>query len=663
MITPMDQLLIVGRKGAVHDVLVSLQSLGVMQVDRLDPGDEGLERFRPSAADIERKATWDRVVGRTQSLLDAMGVGGEVPTAGKSDLPSDPDAVAERVDAVASQVEALLVERGQLADDLSTIRTYLPTFRDLAPTLAELEGSRYLHGAATLLGTDAVPAVVADLRAALGGRAVTETRERGKQTALIVAVPKDDVALLRSTLAKHGLAELQLPEPYRSMGMAKAVHTMEERVLGLPKRQATIEDELRKQALQHGPRLKALLQAARNHQARLERLGDLAEGRYAFALQGWVPSAERARVVEALRKQFGDELLTSHRQADAHHDHHAPVKLDNPAWIRPFQGLLALFAPPAYGSFDPSWTLAVFFPLFFGIVVGDIGFGLMFGTIALLLRRRGAKGKSLDLGPLGIVIPAERLSPIATVIFWCAGWSVVWGFLYGEFFGNFLEHWPASKPVFYTPLHHDAGYGWIEIILFRVEVFTPLLVMSIGFGVLQVLGGWLIRTIYGIKHGDMKHIYEGVGMFVGLASMVLFATAMLTENLNPVVLGAVGIGLGVFLLCTVLAKMPLMLVELISNSGNILSYLRLFAVGLSAALVANLATNLGFAIAGTLPVIGPILGIVAGLTVHLVALALTIIGHTLQPLRLQYVEFFTKFGFYEASGRPYQPFKFLGGKS
>jgi V/A-type H+/Na+-transporting ATPase subunit I len=109
--------------------------------------------------------------------------------------------------------------------------------------------------------------------------------------------------------------------------------------------------------------------------------------------------------------------------------------------------------------------------------------------------------------------------------------------------------------------------------------------------------------------------------------------------------------------------MPLMLVELISNSGNILSYLRLFAVGLAAALVASLATDLGFAVSGTLPVIGPLLGILVALLVHTLALVLKIIGYTLQPLRLQYVEFFTKFGFYEASGRPYQPFKLLGGKS
>ena len=79
--------------------------------------------------------------------------------------------------------------------------------------------------------------------------------------------------------------------------------------------------------------------------------------------------------------------------------------------------------------------------------------------------------------------------------------------------------------------------------------------------------------------------------------------------------------------------------------------------------MANLATDLGFAISGVAPVIGPVLGIVIALAVHLIAIVLTLIGHTLQPLRLQYVEFFTKFGFYETPGRPYKPFRLTGGKA
>jgi V/A-type H+/Na+-transporting ATPase subunit I len=660
----MDQVLVVGRKTSAHDVLVSLQSLGVVQVDGFTPAEEdGLARFALSEEDQRRKATWDRTIARADTLLHILDVPPEAPGTGKSDLPADAAGIAERVDAIGDQVDALLAERARSAEELDTGETYLPLFRALAPTLAQIEASRYLHASVTLVTPDAQPKVEAAVSEALGGRVAFEGRAHGRQVALVIAVLRRDAAELRAALAKAGAGELSLPERYAELGVAKAVHVMEERQQALPKRLRAILEELRKLGLQHGPRLKTMRQTALNHQSRLERLAELGEGRYSFALQGWVPAADRPRVVEALTKQFGANVVIKHRAADEHHDVDVPVKLENATWARPFEGLLSLFAPPKYGNFDPTWTLAIFFPLFFGVIVGDIAFGLLFAWVAWALRKRGMAGKALSLGPLNVVIPAVKLVPLSTIIYWAAGWTIVWGYIYGEFFGNFLEYFPAGRPVFYTTLHHEPGYGLIEILLFRVEVFGPVLLMAIGFGVLQVLGGWAIRVVYGFKHHDMKHVYEGLGMFTGLSSLVIFATAFLTDNLNPVVTGLVAVGMLVFVVCVVLARMPLMIVELISNSGNILSYLRLFAVGLAAALVASLATDLGFAISGTMPIIGPLLGIAVALIVHLLALVLKIIGYTLQPLRLQYVEFFTKFGFYESSGRDYRPFKLLGGKS
>lgn len=668
----MDQLLIVGRKGAAHDALVALQALGAVHVDQvatdaLDEDEAGaLAQFQPAEAERLARATWDRAANRASALLATLDVRDEVPVAAKGELPTDPDAVAERVEVVAGLVDQLVVERAEVAEELETVRAFLPTFRDLAPTLAQLEDGRYLYGAATLVAANALPAVRSDLIAALDGRVTFEERPRGaKQALLVVAVLRRDAGELRAALARLGLAELQLPERYRDLGVAKAVHTMEERLQVLPKREAAIAEELRKLALQHGPRLKAYRQAALNHRERLDRLSDLAQGRFAFAFKGWVPSEERPRVVESLRKQFGDELIVRHRPADEHHDEGVPVRLENAAWARPFQLLLSLFAPPKYGNFDPTWTLALFFPLFFGVIVGDIAFGLIFALLGFLLRRRGLQGKALSLGPLHMVIPADALRSISSMIFWAAGWTVVWGYVYGEFFGTFLEYWPRGRPIFYTTFgdQHPPGYGLIEITLFRVEDFTPVILLALAFGTVQILGGWVIRVVYGIKHQDMKHVYEGIGMFTGVASLVIFAAAFLTDNLNPVVNGVVGIGFAVFFVCMVLARMPLMLIEIVSNGGNILSYLRIFAVGLAAALVAKLATQLGFALSDSLPVIGPLLGIVVGVFVHLLALVLKVIGYTLQPLRLQYVEFYTKFGFYEAAGRPYQPFKLLGGKS
>ena len=661
MITPMDQLLLVGRKPVANDVLVSLQSLGAVHVDRLEPTEEGLVPFVLSEEQRRRTQVWDHVVARTETLLALLRVDADGPGTGKGDLPADADGVAERVDVVGDQVDALLAERVEAEEELALVGQYLPLFRDLAPTLAQIESSRWLGGAASIVPANALDKLRGELDAELSGRYALSTTPRGKDVTVVVAVLKGDAAALRTALTKAGTGELELPERYRSLGTAKAVHVMEERAQVLPKRLAAIADELGKLALQHGARLKTLRQTGLNHQSRLERLAGLAQGRYAFALQGWVPSADRQKVVDALQKQFGDDLLVQHRPADEHHDVGVPVRLENAAWARPFQGLLSVFAPPAYGSFDPTWTLAIFFPLFFGVIVGDMAFGLIFAWIAWMLRKRGTAGKSLSLGPLGIVIPADSLKWISSIIYYSAAWTIVWGFIYGEFFGTFLEYFPPGRPVFFPP---KEGYdGMIQILLFRVEIFLPVILIAIAFGVIQVLGGWVIRVVYGIKHGDMKHVYEGIGMFAGLVALVIFATAFLSDNINPVVNGIVFVGLAIFLVCVVLARMPMMLIELVSNGGNILSYLRLFAVGLAAALVAKLATQLGFAISDSLPIIGPILGILVGVFVHLLALVLKIIGYSLQPLRLHYVEFFTKFGFYEASGRPYQPFKLLGGKS
>jgi len=659
----MDQITVIGRRGVTHDLLVSLQSLGVVQIDPLEPDETlPLDRMQLRPADRDQRDGWDAAVARSAALIDALGAQATVP-AGRGEVPTELGEITKYLEAVGGQVDQLVAERSRIRDELEVIDTYLPAFRELAPFLGQLEGCRFLFGTAFSVPADEFESAQSLLLEALEERILFTARDRGTEFLVVAAVLKRDRELLRSALGKAGYIELSLPEGYSDFGVAKAVHVMTERSQALPKRLGIVAGELAKLAGRHGARLRTLHQLALNHQARFERLQDMLQGHYGFALRGWLPSASRARAVERLKKQFNGDVIIETWAADEHHDRDVPVMLENPGWVKPFEGLLALFAPPKYGSFDPSWTLAVFFPFFFGMVVGDIGFGLLFAAIAWWMRLRGARGKELGLGPLGITISSGALRPISTVIFWCSAWSVLFGFLFGEFFGNLLERFPASRPFFYSTLHEPPGHGLINILILRVEIFTPLLLLSVGFGVLQVLGGWLIRVIYGVRHNDSKHVYEGIGMFSGLLAIVIFATAFLTQNLNPVVNGIVIVGFAVFVVCAALARMPLMLVEIISNSGNILSYLRLFAVGLAAALVANLSTDLGYAVGGTLPVIGPLLGIVVGLAVHFIAIALTIIGHTLQPLRLQYVEFFTKFGFYDESGRAYRPFRLLGGKA
>jgi V/A-type H+-transporting ATPase subunit I len=723
MIASMDQITLVGRKRIAHELLSALQSLGVVQIDPLEPSHDALGKFTLSDDQRKQKEGWDAAVSKSQALIEALGVQ-SVFASNRSDVPANAADVNQQIATIASQVDRLVAERSEYRDELDVISTYLPVFRDVTPVSSQLETSRYLQSVSFIAPAEKIAEVQRNLTEILGDNVEVSIRPRSKDALMTAVVMKKDRDALRSALSRSGLAELSLPDRYKALGTAKAVHTMEERSQALPKRLQSIDEELSKLGMQHGGKLQSIYQVAVNNQARYDKMTDMAQSRYGLALQGWVPSSDRSKVVDSLKKQFGEDILVEARQADEHHDEAVPVKLDNPGWVKPFEGLLSLFAPPKYGSFDPTWVLAIFFPFFFGLIVGDIGFALLFAAIAWWLRRRGAQGKELSLGLLGITIPSGALRPISTVIFWCSLWSAIFGFVFGEFFGNFLEKWPTERPIFYYPGHFEEGHGAeaahspatsedhaeeasadhatdaahsaesatdhsdvakdhsattdhsagatedhgghkkgiIPIMLFRVEKFTPLLIASLVFGILQVLGGWLIRVIYGFKHHDRKHIWEGIGMLGGLIGLIVFAWGYLTNNINGGVMAVLWIGLGVFLLGMIMSRVFLMLIELPSNGGNILSYLRIFAVGLSSALVANLATDLGFALGKTLPIIGPILGIVVGLAVHLIAIALTIIGHTLQPLRLNYVEFFTKFGFYDESGRSYNPFRLLGGK-
>lgn len=664
MIAKMERLLVVGRRSAAKDVLVSLQSLGVVQVEPLDPGDEdALRPLKLEGDDLRHKELWDHLVSRSEALLDALEVQHEGPVP-RGEVSNDPEALQKELAPVGDQIDRLVAERADARDELELTQAYLAVFRQLAPMMAQLEEATYLTGAAFMVADEDYGALEEAVDEELHGAFALAWQRHGSERLVVAAVLKRDLPRLRALFTRLGHSEIALPERYQDLGVAKAAHVMEERSQTLPKRIASIHEELGNLAAQHGRRLLAVAQVAHNHQARYERLQDLVEGRYGFALSGWVPADDSGRVVEALRKQFAEQIQVAARPADEHHDRGVPVKLDNPAWIRPFQGLLALFEPPRYGSFDPSWTLAVFFPLFFGMQVGDIGYGLLFASVGWWVRRRGAAGKNIDTGPIHIIIPARILRPLSTVIFWLAGWTIAFGFIYGEFFGNLFERIPASRPLFYT-LTHGAEHheGLIRILLLRVEVFGPLLLASTLFGVLQVLGGWLIRIIYAVRHGESLHLYEALGMFTGLVGVVVFATGYQLHSVNALVVAVTLLMLAAFVVFTVLAKNGLMVLELISNGGHILSYLRIFAVGLASALIANLSIDLGFSLSGVLPIVGPILGILVGAIVIMIALALTIISDTLQPLRLHYVEFFTKFGFYDESGRPYRPFRLLGGKS
>jgi V/A-type H+-transporting ATPase subunit I len=293
------------------------------------------------------------------------------------------------------------------------------------------------------------------------------------------------------------------------------------------------------------------------------------------------------------------------------------------------------------------------------MIVGDIGYGLVFTVTYWYLTRYIKRNKPLVLDFFKLQIPPGGVAQILAVLKPMIIWTFVWGFLYGEFFGDFLYR----LGVFGTARQP----GLIPILIPRTDTVATantLILVSVGFGVYQVLYGFYLKASRNRRWGEKKHFWEASGYFSGVSALVMFSYAFMTGTYRPWLIIPVAIGTLIFLAGMIMARTPLMIAELPTQGGHILSYIRIYAVGLASAILANLTTSMGFSLYHLLGVAGLFVGVVVGtllaLLIHAVLLVLLTVSHVLQPIRLIWVEFFTKFDFYTVSGRPYRPFRVIG---
>lgn len=616
MILDMSRIRMLGPKDQLQAVLGRVQDLGLVHL--VEPAEtESLSLLGLSAEQRRHVQGVQRIAKDVDIALQLLGE--KLSTPKSVDDLSLPDA-ALLAGRARRELEALAGRDQRLEEERAVIlkfRPFFSAFRKISQSGLDLEGIRVFYLVLREDGEQELRRMRAALREALGDgfELLSQASESG-ESAMLLAVPAADATKAEQLLSEAGVQALSLPDQFEEQSVSATIQRMQARLEELPGEISEVSRERKRIASERGGELARVQTSVRDHLATIEAMEQAVVTPRAFVLEGWIPSAARAELEGQLGKSFGNKVELETVSSEEWAGDTVPVVLKNPRLFRPFEAITGMMPLPKYGTVDPTPFVAVFFPMFFGVVLGDIGYGTMLGAVSLVLRFRSK--------------PDTKMRAIAEIGLACTLFTIVFGFLYGELFGD---------------LGHRIGLH--PIILNREEAFFPFLGLAIALGIVHIVIGLMVGAINMFRGDKRRAIGKGMAalMVILIAMALMAAFDMLPGRFFTPLVIAVLVAFPIL----IVAEGVLAPVELVSTLGNVLSYARIMAVGTASVMMATVANRMTGAFGGV------VVGVVFGLLFHLINFVLGVFSPTIHMLRLHYVEFFGKF--YSPGGSQYLPFR------
>jgi V/A-type H+-transporting ATPase subunit I len=641
---PMSRILIAASKEQIDEVIGELYRQHLFHIEEfVEERDEAYEGFRigmplPKAGEISSRLIKIRSMENIFSVdREEM----EEPRQYRVDELSS--RIEKELPLIEQQVESLVSERSKLE---MRVREYEQKIRDLEPF------SAVPFDLSLLRGHDLFTVFAGHVP---GDVEVSEPREKFFSAdvpgnILIVIVPSERAEEAGRQLLEEHFQPVQIPEEDGSAGEHIERYKSEiDRMSGEIGHISERIDELKDS---HAGFLVACDELLTADVEQAEAPLRFAVTDEAFVVEGWVPTEDLETVKHALFRVTGGKIFVTEIPVD-YEKESVPVEYDNPSFARPSEMLMDLYARPRYRELDPTVMLAVIFPIFFGLILGDVGYGAVLLVLCIGLRKlmKGEDGRRL----LAVLRNASIM-------------SIVFGVLYSEFFG-FALPW---EPIIFSRHVNIGGHGG------HGPEVAELLILAVWIAILHITLGRIIgisnaRSLHHGKHAT-KAMIANAGWLGVMWGILILIWSMVPMPLMPdltampsLVMGISGTSIlgAVFVVAGALGiaqESALELVELPTIISHVLSYARLVAVGLSSVAIAGVVNYIAIGILiepqlAEISAVGVVV-ILAGIAVlligHLLNTALGILGGGLHSIRLHYIEFFTKF--YKGGAKKYSPF-------
>jgi V/A-type H+-transporting ATPase subunit I len=374
--------------------------------------------------------------------------------------------------------------------------------------------------------------------------------------------------------------------------------------------------------------------------------GEKVSGDKLVLLEGWVPEENMAELKAAL-----DNSGVFYDVRQARRDDKAPVKLKNNAFTRMYEVLTKMYGMPSGTDFDPTPIVAPFFSLFFAFCMGDAGYGLILILLGFLLKKKMGKNMA---GMMNLVI---TLGIFTTVI----------GAVLGTFFGmSLLSDFDLPEKIRQFIIAGD-------IELFG-STYDKQMILALGIGVVHISLAMTVKAINSTVFYGFKESLSAWGWWLVIVGGVVLGTltflSVIPAEISKWALIAIGSlgALGIYVLNNlrrnVFANIGAGLWDTYNMAsgllGDVLSYIRLFALGLAGGMLGQTFNSLAMMLVDGKEGIGAVIGWVGfGLIIalgHTLNIAMSCLSAFVHPLRLTFVEYFKNAG-HEGKGVEYKPFK------